>query len=74
MKICLFDEEEDFYKVVYASPSETPYRVLLNNSIPIKTKDIYLNGQRLDYDILDTPISGFKLREATAFLCVLRKA
>ena len=74
MKVCLIQEDEnDYYKVIYASKSETPYRILKENNVFYEARDVFLNGKRLTTKNIAMPLSYFKLQEETAFIAVRKK-
>lgn len=74
MKVCLIQEDEHSpYKVIYASPSETPYRILKGNNVFYETRDVFLNGQRITNNNILNPLATFKIQEGTIFLAVCKK-
>ena len=74
MKVCIVQEDETTpYKVVYASMSETPYRILKDNGVFYETRDIFLNGKIIDNGNILKPLSSFKFQENTAFIAVRKK-
>ena len=74
MKVCLIQEgEENPYKVIYASMSETPYRILRENKIFYETRDVFLNGQKITSANMLNPLNTFKVQEATVFISVRKR-
>ena len=72
MKVCLIQEDEP-YKVVYASMSETPYRILRENSVFYETRDVFLNGQKIIGDNILKPLNNFRFQEGAIFISVRKK-
>ena len=74
MKVCLLQEdEENPYRVVSASMTETPYRILREHNVFYETRDVFLNGQRLTNKNILKPLSEFKIQEQTVFISVRKK-
>ena len=74
MKVCLIQEdEENSYKVIYASKSESPYRILKENNVFYETRDVFLNGNRITNKNIIAPLSSFRIQEETVFISVRKK-